>query len=880
MPENLNYALYFNILFLSILGFGMLFGFVKGYKKASYNFVVMLIFYVIFFLTLDLVSKFLWDMHIPGLGNLLGHFISELSGVSSLQDVVTIYSEKFLGDHLGSTLSNEEFQLFISGFSLFIVKLIYTIIYFSVLQTIYKFFASIIRIIFFRTKREKERPKRRFLGAGVGLLSGAMNVYALLIIMGGLMSISESATNLIPDQDATMMPLDELVTAYNQNMIVSALENDDVTNIPLNHKIFDFSYSFKYHDKNISIRKELRFAEGIYNIYVQSDFKTTKNYSDISGQEVRETFTILSESDLFPAVLPLGIELASDYLDVEMTMTIDELYEIDWDKEAMQLGEIAAVTLDLLNAAGIVGDSSANYETVIFEGDDLRSLFDSLSESNLATLAAFVAIEPVLEGASADIKAIITLPEGIVFEDEFKAIGQFAGAVADTGITIGDFKSGDPTLILTTLSEVDFTVIYNSKIISNALINVISGKTNYNTFDVFNVPEDTVWYDLYDDNGNLIQNGELKNILFAVNEIVQVSDNINFTELNLNVIADFSNETINIIFESKVMVATVSKLVTEMDLGNTPLVISDSVFDENNYIIKEELKALAKSARMVFTTLTCDEGTTCGDTGFDLSKAFDLTEEEIEILIASEIVSATIGDLIIEKGGDVLTIPNSSLITIYVKQVEKNIISKEEVTNMFKALSVLGITDIDNMNFDASIIKNLATLEDNTVLDQLKADKVFDSNILHATLSDMILDTTNNTILKVPYLSINEEAIRYTKDAINYISIDELNAVISALLVLDINDFADVESINLDLIINNSNSLLASSIIHATLSNQLFSLGTDKVIIPTVNDEGNWIRQHVGVTEQETVYINKTELDKLFDALVLIGMTNINSFDG
>ncbi|MDD5294029.1 MAG: hypothetical protein PHW40_06980, partial [Candidatus Izemoplasmatales bacterium] len=55
IPENLDFVLYFNVLFFSILGLAMLFGFLRGFKKSLYAFLVTLVFYLVFFLTIDLV---------------------------------------------------------------------------------------------------------------------------------------------------------------------------------------------------------------------------------------------------------------------------------------------------------------------------------------------------------------------------------------------------------------------------------------------------------------------------------------------------------------------------------------------------------------------------------------------------------------------------------------------------------------------------------------------------------------------------------------------------------------------------------------------------------------------------------------------------------
>ncbi len=883
--ENLNYNLIFYGLFFAILALGILFGYMRGFKKSIYSFIVMLIFYAIFFLTVDLVVSKLWYMSMPGLGSLLGQFSPELSNSTSLNQALPIILNQMLGDSLGPTLSNEEFLAFITSVSLLIVKIIYAFIYFTVVYLIYKFIFFIIRIIFLRTNKDDNVPKRRGLGALFGLLHGGLTLFFLLIILGGTMSISGNTLKLLPS-NFKVAELDKVVSAYKSNLIVDTVElvgvKDASSNqvIPLNEYLFDTVFSFHYHDKKVSLRKEIGIAADIKGIYDQSDFNTTKNYSDITGDEVTAVFDKLSGSDLFTSVLPLGIEVAADYLDTDVTIPKEELYAIDWNTEVLQLGEVSVVAFNIINTAGI-DNSDTDLETVTVNGDDVRDLFNSLSESKLVTLSAYVALEPLLEKAGSQTHNIITVPEGLVWEDEFKAIGLVAGAIVDTGVTIGDLESGDPALMISSLSDLDFTVILNSKIVSNALINIFSGAADVEGFNVFVVPQDIVWNDVLDDQGNITQSGELRNILNAVNEISQTADNFDFANLNIDIISEFTDDAIDAIFNSRVLVATVSTLITDMDLGNTPLVIPDSVFDTDHYIKKSELTALVSSARMVVTTLTCDEGDACQDTGFDVAKAFNLSDTDITTLLSSQIISSTIGNLIIDQGGTILTIPTSALTTIYIDTTPKNIVSNAEIKKLFKAVYALGITDLTNMTFDATIIKNLATVDDATVLDQTKADNIFNSDIIHATLSKMLLDLGSgaSSVLDIPYKDINNVVIRYTDDT-DYITTDELTAILKAVLVLNINDFAEVETLDVTNITNHIDVLLDSAIFHATISDQLLKLGPNIIKIPNEDEAGNAVKMLVGDTDQQTEFVTKNEIHAIVDSLKLLGITDISSFAG
>ncbi|ERJ13158.1 hypothetical protein [Haloplasma contractile] len=878
-----NFNLYLYIIFISMLGIGALIGFMRGYKKSLYSLIVMSIFYIIFFLTIDFVVQGIWDMKIPGLTLLFETINSELVNATSFKQAMPKLLDIILGDTYGASFrNNEEFLTFLSNLSLLLVKIVYTILYFTIISIIYKLIFFIVRLIFFNSKEDQKEPKRRGIGTLLGFIRGSLSVYFTIIILGGVMSISGSISTLLPP-DKQVEELDVAVQSYNSNYVIKTVELLSIKdqtldqNVSLNNVLFDYAYSFKYNGYRIAPRKELTYAAELKNLYLQSDYKDTANISDITGPEIKEGFTILSGSDLFPAALPLGIELAAGEFKGDFNIPEEKLYKVDWETEIEQFGKVATVTFELLNTAGL-DQEGASLETVTFEGDQVRELFNELSKSQVITLTAYEVIDPLLENTNGNLQTIITVPEGLDWKKEIQAIGLVAGAVADTNMTLDELKSGDPAFIVSTLSDIDATVILESKIMSHSLVTIFSGDANIEAFDALVVPENINWYDSLDSEGNLTQEGELRRILLAVNELTKISSTLDFDSLDLNLIADLTDESIDILFNSKVMIATLSSLITDLNLGNNTILVVDSVYDEEGFIQKDELTSLAKSVRFVFDHLACEDGNVaCEDTGFNLSKAFKLNDSEIDQLFASTIIHATIGNTIVEDGGGILTIPSNSLTSVYVKEIERQIVSKEETKQLFKSASQLGFTDIKTMAFDASIIHNLSTDDDAKVLDDEKTETVLNSAITHATLSTMLLDLTDSTsnVLLVPEQTINGELVRY-QDQIEYISKDEITEVLEAVLVLELSDFNDIETLGVSSLSNNLNALLESAIFHATISDQLISLGDDVLLIPESDISGIETKRIVGQTE----FIIKDELQNLLDGLNLLGFTSINSFTG
>jgi hypothetical protein len=876
MPNDLNYSLYFNLLFFSILGVGILFGFIKGYKKSSYWFIVMLAYYAFFFLTLNGASKLLFDMRLPMLGQGLELFIPELENVRSLRDAIPAILEIYLKDSLGETVSNEEFIAFVSGVSLFVVKIIYSIIYFTIFKWIYKLIFFIIRISFVKTN--KEEPKQRVLGMTFGLLHSALSVFVMLIILGGVMNTQEQLLKLI-DEDTEELetePYQQMVDDYNRNPMVRLANQIKVRDkstkdlVPLNLYLFDSVFSFEYRGEQIALRRDLAIAVEITRIYQNSDYYETEDLSDIKAEEIREVFTYLSHSELIPAIMPLAIELSSEQFETDMTVTRDELYEIDWRNEINQLGEVTAITFELLNTAGAL-EEDADLNTVTLDGEDVKGLFDSLSESDLVNLAAYVALEPLLKEAGDDVQAIITLPEDVVLKDEFKAIGLIANEVLNTGITLGDMKSGEPSTIVSIISEVDFTVMLESKIVSQALVNIFSGQAGVEEFNVLEVPEGIVWYDEMDEEGNIITEGELRKILVALNTVTPIADNLDLSGLDLKIISEFTEEDINTLYESRVLSATISTLLQDMDLGDTPLIVADTVYDESNYIKQTELKALTLSAKLLYSRLACESGDSCTSGDFNPSKVFQLTETEIDELLNSVIIAHTMGDLIHDKAGGTLIIPSTIQSTILVNEVEQQVISKAEIKNLFLAGSTIALDDIENID--------LTSIELSLIIDNMST--LLDSVIIHATISKEILDLDDDVLFVPVYTQEGEDEINRIQvvdsDSTVYIVEDEIEKLVNALKLMNYNDLNNFgNSIDSEKFFDSRDQLLESASIQATLSNKLLNETNGKLIVPNaVVDTGDLIR----IPMDDVTYVEIEEIKNILTALETLNLTNFNTIE-
>lgn len=904
--EQLDFNLYVNIVLGVIFGFAVLLGFMRGFKKSVYWLIVMVIYYTVFFLTLDLVVNAIYTYYTPQLGDILGGYLPELSEVVTLKDALETLIESRVPDEYVSILTRDDVRVLIGSVGFFVLKIIYTIFYFTVLKFLYKFICWIIRLIFIRVN--KDAPKRRLLGGFVGAIRGAMAVYIFFIFVGGLINIAENVYKVAPE-DVKMDEVDQFLEAYNNNIFVQGLDyvpsidKDTPMHFYLFDKIFslDVEYEIKplppqeqtlvflsngYHpplkiinqnaqgvikvDVQIAFRKEIAIFASVYEYYINSDYYKSNNLNQITGDDIRTVFGIISNSDLINTIIPIAIEAGMEYFETEITIPREELYEINWKQELLILGDLAATTFDLINMAGLL-DSEQELETIPFTGEDVQQIFDGLAESELVTFAAYVALEPLLKQIGGEVQAIITVPKDIDWKTEFRAIGSIIAAIIDTDITVSELRNPEPTQLIQRLSILDFTIILNSKIIKGALINIFSGKVQIEGLDQIVIPEQVNWDE------------ELQNILQAVNMIAAKVDKIDFNNLTLKVLAEFDEETIDKIFSSKILIATITKFINEMDFGETPVILSNTVYDEDGYIKKSELTSVVNTFKMLIEQLPCDEqDQTCTELGFNYKGILTLNDNHVKQLLSSTIITETVGYMLLQQAGDMLTVPDSVKEKVEVNEEELEVIVKEELERLFNAIIIFSFKNIENISFDETLINQLALENEDgsKKLDPEKSSKLFgpeSSVIIHASLSKMILDVAKeeNSPLIVPYFDIDNEQIRIVgEDGLEYIAKSELENILNALIVIDMTDFNDVENISIQTLLANTNTLLQSAIIHATVSDQIIKQESEDIIIPLS------VRVNVGETDKSTVYVKKVEIENIVQTLDILDVENLDNFTG
>ena len=339
------------------------------------------------------------------------------------------------------------------------------------------------------------------------------------------------------------------------------------------------------------------------------------------------------------------------------------------------------------------------------------------------------------------------------------------------------------------------------------------------------------------------------------------------------------------LFASAVINATLSKFLIDFSEGESailsvPFEDQDSVVirivdpvDSVEMISQEELTHILEA--VLILDITDFENIDNIDIGEILSNAGTLLD--------SAILHATISKQLLDMD-TVIVVPTNNELGNPVK-VETGpvgdlttFIERDELIAVFDALEVLGITDINNVAIDISILNNLAEDADPTALDAVKADILFSSAVINATLSKYLIDFTAgpDPFIVVPFEDQAGNDIRVVDpvDSVEIIVETELTNILEAVLIMDIQDFEAMDSIDLSIILANVDALLDSAILHASISKQL--IGLDTVIVVPANDElGNPVKIETGPLGDETVFIDRTELAATFDALEVLGITNI-----
>ena len=208
---------------------------------------------------------------------------------------------------------------------------------------------------------------------------------------------------------------------------------------------------------------------------------------------------------------------------------------------------------------------------------------------------------------------------------------------------------------------------------------------------------------------------------------------------------------------------------------------------------------------------------------------------------------------------------------------------------------------INVMNLVTSGSGNLtgfsASIDIGLFADSTNQDTLLSSAVMHYTVSNQII---SNNALVVPELSLEADNVtqldvRKTAGSDEYIVREEIRELINVMNLVTSGSLDGFSAnFNLSLFagetkndpgqsLSNQSMLLKSSIMHATISDQIFVLDNANTLVAPVEDiDSNTIRITVSGTSINTEYLIQAEVRNLIDGMDTLGLGNqsISAFDG
>ena len=365
------------------------------------------------------------------------------------------------------------------------------------------------------------------------------------------------------------------------------------------------------------------------------------------------------------------------------------------------------------------------------------------------------------------------------------------------------------------------------------------------------------------------------------------------------------NDNIDLLLASSMLHAVISKQILDQADGGSVIVpymkendsdpvrisvTTDDLAHTNNYIEGNEIRAIIN----MLDTLGLDDVSQFTGT---VSLA-QLSEPGFkEALLASSIVQANISDqLIASEDGVTFIIPDEDELLNPVVIVtgpagnQTTYVSNQEISDLLDALEVLGMDDVTD--FDSSSVDFQTFSEGNN------ATIMAESVIIQAIISKQLFDVDNNGAIDfiIPYQASDNSAIRVTvtdgAGTIELVVEQEIIDVIHAMKLLNVTNPADYTGgVSLAVFFKstypldpatattNQNTLLASAIMHATVSSQITNMAG--IVVPASDMLATSIHVTTDVSADE--FILADEIRALFDALDVIGFpsgSDLSSFGG
>lgn len=415
-----NLMLYFNLFFVVIMVFGAIKGFAQGMRKSLFLLVKKIIFWLIFFLTINPVAEQIINTDISSITLNIPGF----EDCKNLVEMVSVALETYL-EVPHEQISNFESIGYIYALVTIVLKIAYFVIYTIVFRFIYWIIMKIIWAIinpkrmdrevnFIRKEREFRKPKiikrvdsfdgrnysdgPRVFGLLFGTVRGFVNVILIVSVLTGILSIiplkeitsiyreEQSKVEATNSKELSVSQLDQI-----ENVLVQLDEYvkfvEDIPNSPfvklvkmfgedengktLDLVLFDTMIDAKYEEYNIKMRESLSniLSVGVDTYKLMKDCITSENKIDVNSIDfnlasdiVRRLADINLLVEVIPAVLEIG--LSSDLLISNLPIEIDEelasaISSIDWVNDINVLADMVEMLTSIEDITVLINEPTA-----------------------------------------------------------------------------------------------------------------------------------------------------------------------------------------------------------------------------------------------------------------------------------------------------------------------------------------------------------------------------------------------------------------------------------------------------------------------------------------------------------------------------------------
>ena len=519
---------------------------------------------------------------------------------------------------------------------------------------------------------------------------------------------------------------------------------------------------------------------------------------------------------------------------------LDKFKDINTIKN-LTIDDVATLTssvIVLANAASLFGDkvTEQNSDIIIPNNVEWANRYNKSGEL-------------VTEGELWKIVQILNI-------DAFNGPNGLGSMSMDTLKTIGT----EPMTVDSDKSEVD--LLMDSQIFSASIDALVRNNINANATagNEIVVPTNIQWASTFDQNERVIKRGELYHLIKALN-----IDGIDITNIDKNFLNSLGEDDVNTLTNSQIITSNLHNTIERAFKEGNGLTLpsKDSIVWANSYDVDGNLLEAGELWKLVQIIGLIDVNNVSvnslqslsminGNTTVDGKEAAAINSD---LLTSSVIFMANINSMVskaLEAQG--VEMPNNIEWTNSYNELGE-LVEAGELLALIRALNISQFqTGGADSHFDFGKAQSSTVLDELDLSDPEIERAIYDSEIIRRSFSDTIV----SAISDAPTTNTLGESI-YSNGALNP---GEIMALLNAVKVDGLSLSNDLNAINVSTIAGNLDTLLASSIIHSLISEAVI--------------EQDIVTTSILTDSEEDYFIAKIELERLLNALAVVGITNVN----